>query len=194
MLFEDAYVAGNPTYSGSRWMTVISGCSSSGKSSLLSELAARGYSVQPEAGRQIVKEQMYIGGDGLPWANIPKFIELCVSRAMFHFNNAAPKEKPAVFDRSIVDPISAYERLDLPMPQDMVEALRRYRYGKRVFMTPPWKELFVNDAERLHSFEEAELEYHSLVRNYHAYGYEVVFIPKASVSERADFFEEQLDN
>jgi predicted ATPase len=193
MLVEDTYVAGNPDYSGSRWMTVISGCSSSGKSSLLSELASRGYCVQPEAGRQIVKEQMSIGGDGLPWANVTKFIELCVSRAMFYFNTAAPKEKPAVFDRSIIDPISGYEHLGLPMPLHMAEAVRRYRYAKRVFLTPPWPELFVNDKERLHSFEDAELEYHTLVRNYRAYGYEVVFIPKASVSERADFFEEWLD-
>jgi ABC-type lipoprotein export system ATPase subunit len=45
---------------------VISGCSGGGKSTLLSELVNRGYSVVLEPGRQIVKEQTAIGGDALP--------------------------------------------------------------------------------------------------------------------------------
>lgn len=192
MRAEDQYVAGNPAYNGTQWLTVLSGCSSSGKSSLLTELAVRGYQIQPEAGRQIVKEQISIGGDGLPWANTAKFVELCLSRAMFHYNSAVPKEKPAVFDRSIIDPVAGYQRIGFELPEYMLEALRRYRYGKRVFLTPPWRAIYVNDAERVHSFEVAEAEYYSLVENYTAYGYEVVIIPQASVSQRADFFEEQL--
>lgn len=48
---------------------IISGCSGGGKSTLLSELANRGYSVVLEPGRQIVKEQTAINGDALPWTN-----------------------------------------------------------------------------------------------------------------------------
>ena len=41
---------------------VITGSSGGGKSALLEELARRGYSVVPEAGRQLVREQQSIGG------------------------------------------------------------------------------------------------------------------------------------
>ena len=44
---------------------VLSGCSGAGKSSLLSELERRGFSIYEEPGRQVVKEQLYIGGPQL---------------------------------------------------------------------------------------------------------------------------------
>ena len=59
-------------------------------------------------------------------------------------------------------------------------------------MVPPWRELFVVDAERRHSFEAAQTEYESLLDDYPTAGYEVVIIPKGTVRERADFLEEQL--
>jgi predicted ATPase len=62
---------------------IISGCSGGGKSTILSELVNRGYSVVLEPGRQIVKEQTAIGGDALPWINLNKFLELDLSRYLF---------------------------------------------------------------------------------------------------------------
>ena len=82
MLLEDDYVAGNPGLNGTNRLIVVSGCSGAGKSTLISELANRGYDAQPEAGRQIVKEQLHIDGDGLPWADKIKFVELCVSSVL----------------------------------------------------------------------------------------------------------------
>jgi predicted ATPase len=189
---EADYVAGNPPFNGTDLMVVVSGCSGGGKSTLLAEMALRGYHVYPEPGRQIVKEQLHIGGDGLPWENAVKFAELCVSRAMFFYNTAMPIDRPAIFDRSILDNISGIERLGLPLPQYLKAALRRYRYARRVFMTPPWKELFSSDAERRHSFEDAEAEFASLLKAYKANAYEVVLIPKGTTSERASFLERQL--
>jgi predicted ATPase len=189
---EAEYVAGNPAFNGSHWLVIVSGCSGAGKSTLLAELALRGYLVYPEPGRQIVKEQLHIGGDGLPWQNPLKFAELCVSRALFFFNTARPIDKPAIFDRSIVDNIAGIERMGLALPASFRLALQRYRYARRVFMTPPWKELFSGDAERRHSFEDAEAEYAGLLESYVANGYEVVLIPRGTPAKRASFLERQL--
>lgn len=189
---ENEYVAGNPDLNGSDMLVVVSGCSGGGKSSLLHEMAARGYQVHPEPGRQIVKEQLYIGGDGVPWDNPLRFVELCVSRAMFYYNTTRPGDRPALFDRSIIDNVAGLHRLGYPVAPYLDEAVRRYRYARRVFMTPPWPELFAHDAERRHSFEEAEAEYEPLLAAYRANGYEVVLVPKRSVRERADFLEKQL--
>ena len=189
---ETEYVAPNPMFNGSDWMVVISGCSGSGKSTLLAELALRGYQVFPEPGRQIVKEQLSIGGDGLPWQDPLKFAELCVSRALFFFNSARPTHRPVFFDRSIVDNIAGIERMGMPLPDHFRVALQRYRYARRVFLTPPWKALFAQDSERRHSFEEAQAEYGGLLQSYPAHGYEVVLLPEGTPAERASFVERQL--
>lgn len=189
---EDEYIAGNPAFNGSDFLVVVSGCSSGGKSTLLSEMAARGYPIFPEPGRQIVKEQLYIGGDGLPWENPLKFVELCVSRSLYFYNTASPTQKPTLFDRSIVDNLDAFGRMGQPAPNYLIEAVQRYRYARRVFLVPPWKELFVNDAERRHSFEDAEAEYNSLITTYQVQGYEVVLVPRGPVADRADFLKVHL--
>lgn len=189
---ESDYIVGNPLLNGSDLMVVISGCSGGGKSTLLTALAQRGYQVYPEPGRQIVKEQLFIGGDGLPWDNGLKFAELCVSRALFFYNSARPTDKPAIFDRSILDNIAGIERMGLPLADYLKAALERYRYAKRVFLVPPWKELFAHDNERRHSFEQAEAEYFALEKAYSKYGYHVVIIPKGTLNERVAFLEKQF--
>ncbi len=46
------------------FFVVLSGCSGGGKSTLLAELGRRGFRTFAEPGRQIVKEQTAIGGNG----------------------------------------------------------------------------------------------------------------------------------
>jgi predicted ATPase len=188
---EADYVAGNPRWNGSARLVVLSGCSGGGKSALLAEMAARGYPVFPEPGRQVVKEEMLIGGDALPWRDATRFAERCIARAAYFFNVADPAERPVLFDRSIIDAVAALERMG-DVPPHCAAAAHAYRYGPRVFMLPPWRELFAADAERRHGFEAAVAEYEALMLAYPAHGYTTVVVPKASVSARADFLEAAL--
>jgi predicted ATPase len=191
-LFENSYIAGNPDCNDTGRLVVISGCSSGGKSSLLSEMHRRGYAVRPEPGRQIVREQMFIDGDALPWADSLKFIELCISRAAYFYNSVTADEGCVLFDRSIVDAATAFPRMNLPTPAWARNALDRYRYAPTVFLTPPWEALFETDAERRGSFETASAEYHALAASFPANGYRIEEIPRASIAERADFLEARL--
>jgi predicted ATPase len=138
-MLEHDDVTGNRQLNGTARMVVVSGCSGGGKSSLLSEMARRGYRVNPEPGRQIVKEQAYIDGDGVPWANIPKFTELCVSRGVYFYNAARPTDRCVLFDRSMVDAVASLARLGFPTPQHLRHALDRYRHARTVILTPPWE-------------------------------------------------------
>jgi predicted ATPase len=171
---------------------VISGCSGGGKSTLLSELEKRGYRTFPEPGRQIVREQQSVDGDGLPWKNVTEFAELCVSRAICFYHAALLLDPPVFFDRSVIDNISGIERLGLPLPAYFPQVLMEYRYARRVFLVPPWREIFEQDAERKHSYAEAEQEFYGLQQAYPANHYEVILIPKMSVQARADFIERAL--
>jgi predicted ATPase len=166
---------------------VLTGCSGGGKSSLLAELGRRGYSIFEEPGRQIVKEQLYIGGDGLPWANVGKFVELTVSRSMHNMILAARSGRRSFFDRGIVDQLGGLEHLNLPVPEYLAEAARRFRYNTTAFAVPPWPEIFRNDDERRNGFDEAQASYAPLLATYRRLGYEPVEVPRLAVDARADF-------
>lgn len=176
----------------SHQFVVISGCSGAGKSTLLAELAKRGYAVFEEPGRQIVKEQLYIGGGGVPWGDTRRFIELCVSRAMHQMVEAARHDRLSFFYRGIVDAVSNLEHLKLPVPEAFKTALKKCRYHERMFMTPPWPEIFANDGERRHNFADAVAEFEMLAKAYARLGYEVVMVPKLAPGARAEFVLERV--
>lgn len=89
------------------------------------------------------------------------------------------------FDRGLIDAASALEDLT---GAPMLETLgTSHRYHRRVFMAPPWPEIYAMDAERRHGFEAGLPEYHRLQKILPTLGYELVTLPKATVSARADF-------
>ena len=181
----------NPGPASSDRLVVLSGCSGGGKSTLLAEMARRGWPVFPEPGRQIVREQVLIGGPALPWTDPAAFAELALSRAMHFFATAITDERPALFDRSIVDAVTALERMGRALPHH-ARAVRRCRYGRRILMVPPWEALFARDGERRHGFADAVAEYEALMTSYAAKGYETLVVPRGPVAARANFLEEVL--
>lgn len=166
---------------------VLTGCSGGGKSTLLAELARRGFATYEEAGRQVVKEQLLIGGPALPWEDVDLFLELTVSRAIHHLVEAARQARPAFFDRGIVDQLAGYGARGRAIPAHLKAAAERLRYRDCVFVLPPWEEIFARDEERRHSFAEAVGMYEAQVGTYKRFGYRPVMVPKAGVAERADF-------
>lgn len=186
LMSEDGYLPSNVTARRCR-AVVITGCSGGGKSTLLTELARRGYRVFPEAGRQIVREQDWIGGNALPWTGPEKFVELLLSRAMHQLISAASEPGLAFFDRSVVEPLSGLARMGLPVPDHFVRAGDLCRYDETVFVAPPWPEIHHTDAERRHGFGEALAEYEPLLAAYRRLGYRLVELPRTDVATRADF-------
>lgn len=166
---------------------LITGCSGGGKSSLLGELARRGFATVEEPGRAIVREQLACGGDALPWKDAAKFAELCARRSIDNLACAAAHAGVTFFDRGLIDAVCAMERLGHPVPPDIADAFARLRYARTVFLAPPWEEIFAADAERKHGVEEACVEYHHLVKRLPELGYEVELLPKVSLAERANF-------
>jgi predicted ATPase len=75
----------------------------------------------------------------------------------------------------------------LSIPAHFAAAAERLRYHEKVFMMPPWPEIFSNDDERKHSFEDALSSNATLLRTYEHFGYQLVLVPKLDVAARADF-------
>jgi predicted ATPase len=77
--------------------------------------------------------------------------------------------------------------LGLPVPHHMEAAAATFRYHRRVFIAPPWPDIFRQDNERKQSLEEAVQTCESMVDVYGAYGYELVELPRSSAEQRVRF-------
>ena len=166
---------------------VITGGPGSGKSTLIDALAARGFARTVEAGRAIIKEQVARGGSALPWSDPMAFAEAMFEWELRSYAGAERQEGVVLFDRGIPD-IAGYLRLmNLTVPARIDAAVRSHRYNTRVFVAPPWPEIFAQDAERKQTLDEAKQTYHALTATYTDYGYALVELPRASVAERAAF-------
>lgn len=167
---------------------IISGCSGGGKSTLLDALARRRYPIIPEPGRQIVQEQVAIGGPALPKENLNLFLELALSRNIYNYLITPHSANITFADRSIIDTIPHCEEYS----EYFAKAAQKFRYNQTVFFVPPWKDIFKNDDERKHDFHEALEEYKRLVTNYKNFGYKMEEIPKMSIDKRVEFVLKKL--
>jgi predicted ATPase len=168
-------------------MFVITGGPGSGKTTLIEALAAHGIRHMPEAGRSIIQDQVAIGGNALPWADRMAFAELMLSWEMRSYRLAQDMDGPVIFDRGVPDVVGYLNLSGLPIPPHIQEAARKFRYHHRVFIAPPWPEIFAQDAERKQSIEEAKATYRAMVNVYTSLGYELLHLPLASVEERVQF-------
>ena len=163
---------------------ILSGCSGGGKSTLLDALAERGFAVVPEPGRRIVAKELAGDGAALPWIDLAAFARRAVALALDDL--AAHRDTPGwvVFDRGLVDAAAALAHATGVSAAEIVCAGPPLH--RTVFLTPPWPEIYVADAERQHGFDDAVAEYERLAALYPALGFEVVVLPKSNVAERAD--------
>jgi predicted ATPase len=170
---------------------VISGCSGGGKSTLLAELAQRGHAVVEEPGRRIVLEEKNRGGSALPWVDMAAFSRRAIAMALADRASARALKGWVFFDRGLVD---AADSLQCLTGEPVLESLgQTHRYHQRVFLTPPWPEIYANDAERRHGLDAALAEYSRLLEAYASLRYEVIILPKVGVAERADFVLNMLE-
>lgn len=188
---EDDY---DPTLIGEHCarFVLVSGCSGGGKSSLVREIGRRGYATIPEAGRQIVKEQHFLGGDALPWRDGRRFAELLLWRSVHQMTCAVTVPGLVFFDRGVIEPAAWLERTEATVPDFMLTAVDRCRYSRRVFLVPPWPEIHAADPERQAGWDAAVAEYEYLLAFLPRHGYQTVIVPKAPVTERADFILEAI--
>lgn len=169
---------------------VLSGCSGGGKSTLLAELAKRGYDTVEEPGRKIVAQEQASDGTALPWVDAEAFLRLAIDVSRQDLAKAEANDGWTFFDRGLVDAASALAQVTGTSLSSHLSA--QLAYYSTVFVTPPWPEIYVTDSQRQHPLSEAIEEYERLLNDFPLLGYQVISIPKASVQDRADFVLRQL--
>jgi predicted ATPase len=169
---------------------VLTGGPGSGKTSLIEALERAGYQRSVEAGRAIIQDQLAIGGRALPWSDPLLFAELMLNWEMRSHRLAEQQSGTVFFDRGVPDVIGYLRTVNMPVPEHMRKAAALFRYHRRVFITPPWREIFHADQERKQSFDEAVRTYQAMRATYAENGYELVELPCASLEERVRFMME----
>lgn len=166
---------------------VLTGASGSGKSSLIAELRARGQVCVEEIGRQVVREELRIGGDGTPWDNHGRFMDLLLAKSVEAFHAVHERIRPVFFDRGIPECMGHAYRLDTDRRAPFLTAIGELRYNSTVFVTPPWEEIYMTDAERRHSFAEGVRSHREELTGYIAAGYALLEVPRMPIGDRVGF-------
>ncbi len=166
---------------------VITGGPGSGKTTLIDALEAVGFARTIEAGRGVIQDQAAIGGPALPWRDPRAFAELMLGWEMRSYRTAERLPGPVFFDRGVPDVVGYLRLMRLTVPAHIEKAAELFRYHRRVFIAPPWREIFAQDAERRQDFAEAERTHEALAETYAGLGYELVTIPVAPVAARRQF-------
>jgi predicted ATPase len=163
---------------------LITGCSGGGKSSLLAELARRGFDTVPEPGRRIVAAERDPESPRLPWNDPAGFARAALEMAMADFTAAADRPGPVLFDRGVLDAlVGLAHATGQPLDRARAEA---FGYDGPVFLAPPWPDIFATDAERRHDMAAARAEYDRIAAALDGLGWPVVLLPRDPVARRAD--------
>ncbi|WP_025761438.1 AAA family ATPase [Dyadobacter tibetensis] len=168
---------------------IITGGPGSGKTSLLDALIAKGYAGMPEVSRRLIREQVSLQSDALPWQNLPAFANLCLEAMLDDYRKATTC---AFYDRAIPDILGYLRAAGITPEQDLNSAARAFPYCPMVFIAPPWKNIYRQDEERWQTFEESAILYRHIQGVYVSLGYRLIELPFASVADRISFVEEKI--
>lgn len=167
---------------------ILTGGPGVGKTAVLNELASCGYATVPEIARAIIKEQLATGGGALPWKNKEHYLEQMFLKSVESYTHALTKNaQPLFFDRGLPDAFCYATLIGKPLSAEMEAAARTCRYAPKVFIFPPWQEIYETDSERKQDWKEAEATFELMKKTYGYYGYEVIEVPKDTIANRKDF-------
>jgi len=167
---------------------IISGGPGVGKTSLLLELENRNYTCIAETAREIIKEQVLVKGEALPWKDKSLFLKLMFEGSVEAYKKAEKLGKRIIFfDRGIPDSLTYAEIIGTGESAGLEFYVRNFRYNPKVFFLQPWKDIYETDEERKQNWEEAVLSAKINESVYRRLGYSIIEVPNFPVLQRADF-------
>ena len=167
-------------------LIVITGPPGSGKTPIVRELMALGFTGVPEPARDVIAEQRANGVDKIYDDDPRSFLDLMLSRAVEDHRRARADGSPVFFDRAIPDQIGYAELFGLDA-SDAVTAARAHRYDETVFVLPSWPDIYVTDGDRRMTFEDAKAFGDRVREIYIDLGYTLVDVPRDTVAARVRF-------
>ena len=173
-------------------LVLVTGGPGTGKTTIIDGLTAQGYCCYPEISREVTLEAKKQGIEQLFLENPLLFSELLLEGRKKQFLNAQQEPHEIVFlDRGIPDVLAYMHYIGDSYPAHFDHACRENLYS-RIFILPPWEEIYTSDDERYENYEQAKLIFDHLTETYRNYGYDLIPVPKDTVENRIAFILENL--
>jgi predicted ATPase len=169
---------------------VLTGSPGSGKTTLLQALQSEYITCFEEVFRVLFLKAKDNGVDS-PFQDEPLALSEEIIKGRIADFNAVAVSKIHLYDRGIHDAIAYLDGIKVEIPKHFIEIGQSHIYDK-VFILPPWQEIFANDEERIENFDETEAIHNELIRTYTAYGMDPIVVPKLSVEKRVSFLNDYL--
>lgn len=83
------------------------------------------------------------------------------------------------------------EMENIPISEEQNSLVNANPYNRKVFILPPWLDIYETDNERKQTWEEAVYTFDKMKQTYLDFGYNVIEVPKETVGKRCEFI---LDN
>ncbi len=171
---------------------VITGGPGTGKTTIIDQLIEQGHTCYPEISRAITLEAKKEGFEQLFLEKPLLFSELLLEGRKKQLQSALNETDSTVFlDRGIPDILAYMHYIGDSYPSFFDQACKDCNYSK-VFILPPWEEIYESDEARYENFEQAKLIFDHLKETYQTYGYQLVEVPTGTVNERISFILSEL--
>lgn len=178
---------------------VITGGPATGKTAIIDHLMSQGYTCYEEVIRKLTAAAQESGDITENHSNPIALVNDAVLFNTTLINLRVEDFKAAetidaslsFFDRGTPDVLAYMSYFKQEISEDFINICEQHKYDC-VFILPPWKAIFKDDAERFETFEEATEIYHHLKNAYQQFGYDCIEVPFGSIEERTNFIIEQL--
>lgn len=172
---------------------VITGGPGTGKTTVIKELTKRNFECISEISRQVTLDARKKGIDQLFLTEPLLFSEMLLKGRINQYINASKlNAKHVFFDRGIPDVQAYLDYVKTPYPSTYSEKSNAYKYSK-VFVFPPWKDIYTSDEERYENYEESLKIYKYIKQTYQSLGYEIFEVPHGTVEQRTNFIIDLLN-
>ncbi|NAY91180.1 AAA family ATPase [Muricauda sp. JGD-17] len=179
---------------------VITGAPGTGKTSIVKGLEDKGFHCFHEIIRDMTSKAKTEGNPMDFVSNPLVFVDdthqfnkdLLFGRAEHYKQSLKTDELISFFDRGMPDVLAYMDFFGQSYGNEFIKACKEHRYDK-IFIVPPWREIYTTDEERLETFEEAENIHSALLNTYIRFGYTPIEVPKDSISQRIAFILETVN-
>ena len=171
---------------------VITGGPGAGKTTILGDLAERGYSFAPESARSIIKERLSAGLSRRP--DPVSFAQEILRADIKKYQETNSRGDIIFFDRGILDALYMLNLQRSLTNGEIARYVNEFPYNKTVFLLPPWKEIYDTDRERDQTFEESIEIFEGMKGWYLKWGYNALEVPRDTINKRRSYMLKIVEN